>query len=464
LAAAALCAVIMVGCDDAPVDTDAGSTLDAGSALDAGASDAGGARDAGPGADAGPADAGGPDAGTPDAGATTELEVRVVVRDPITNAYEPSDGVFVRVDGSDGSTVEGETDSAGVVALTLDAASAPWTVTAARAGHTATSIFGVTGPIDGAIHLSPNAPVTPTTRMMSGMISGRSVPTASVFLDGPGVTNLMVSDDTYTAEVSDDATTALRVLAVEWETPDLPPANAVWLDIDRSRADLSMTDIALPDPPRAVVDTPMTVTIPTMGLLAGSTFTVVAGSNRAFRQEAAFFHSVGRVGATDAGAGAFDLLVQAFDSDMEPTHVSLDLTDGSAVTLLATAPFASGSTWDVPAVEQLEWAGATLGAGTVTWNAPAYAHLGASVVNESGAGGWFIYSYDAVTTDLTITWPQLPAGLTILDLDLGLAAGAAGRANTFALSYATDVRPWEWTRLGERAAVVVAADVELTGR
>lgn len=421
--------------------------------------DAGTAEDAGPETDAGPERDAGP--GT-DAGSFVDLEVNVVARVENRVVYEPFGGTLVRVDGSDGSTYENETDAAGSYTFRLPAESVPWTVTVARPGYTATSIFDVTGPIAGAIHLLPIAESPPSSpRVMSGSITGRTTSIDEhIAFYGPDITGQGVTGDVYSAELLDGFTTNLRLQVVEWDDPVTdPPRNAVWIDIDRSLADLSGIDIVFPSPPRAIVDTPMTITVPTTGLLSSSTFTVVPNSPVALRRQDEFWYPVGRVSAVESGAGTFDANVRAFDGDMAASHASLRLTDSSAVRILMNAPVVSGSTFDVPSVEQLDAGGSSLADIVLTWNAPAYSHLGASATSDGARGGWFIYSYSAEATEISRGWPELPGGLTLADLNLGTASGAPNVVNTFALTYEDGVMPWEFSRHQTQRAVLVVSDI-----
>ena len=133
-----------------------------------------------------------------------------------------------------------------------------------------------------------------------------------------------------------------------------------------------------------------------------------------------------------------------------------------AAQIIATAPVTAGSTFDVPAAERIDAAGASMGTLTLTWQGSAYAHVGASVTPAGGGTGWFLYSYDAAATEVSAPWPRLPSGVAFADL--GLGPSSIGRINTFVITYEAGVRPWEWASLREARAIVTSRDVELTGR
>lgn len=456
------CALIvsagMLGCGDDAAPPDSGPT-DAGS-RDAGSTDAGRR-------DAGAADAGTPDAGTDaagrDAGSPVTFEVDVVAYFVVTY---PLEGALVRVDDALGGTRTLGTDADGHVVFELPEGSSPWNVTAAMPGFTATSVIGVTGPLDDPIHLGgagarDTFPVGVVRRTVSGSISGRTLTEDNtVFVTGL-VRDAMVDHaaDTWTAQMNDfpDAP-SLRLLALEWMDG---PVNAVWLDVDRTGEDVTGVDIAFPDPPRSTTTTTMTLNLPTAGFVMADGFVPhMNGDRTALRRVGRIDYPVGLGDIEPVADGTTTWTIDALDGDMAPTLALLDLAESadpgpSYRHVLVTAEVAADAVIDVPEVEDIDRGGVDLETIGPIVRAPEYAHAGMSIVGDGN--GWFFYSYEGAEWD-GIDLPELPEGMSFADLGHTVPTGTR---HIFCLTWAESTKPWNWSQLGALRAVLLTEPMDL---
>ena len=447
-----LCVALLGACGGESRTTDAGTR-------DSAITD-GGPTEAVP-LDAAP-DAGAPptDAGSSDAGGGTDLTVDVVGMNHVWLDFAPLENARIRVDGADGSTTEGRTDVSGRATIRVPTGSAPWTVTAAREEYSAASLIGVEGPIEGALHLRPTGSIPdPSVVAVSGDIVG-AASASRVEVAGPGVRSFSrgVSGGDYMLSIGErPGAGTIRVLATEWlgGSVDPPPYNAAWLDIDLAASDLSGNDIVFPSPPRAVATSSMTVEVPTTGAVDASSFTQHSEARLAVLIQDEYPHPVGNVTASpSATSGTFDVEVNAFTGDMAPTHVYVILSDGGEWRVSATAPFADGSSIVVPAANAIEAVGSNLGDLRMTVEAPAHAHVGASIL-----AAWYVYAW-AGGPWVDIPWPELPSGMTVEDLGV---APPSPQVNVFAVSTDAD-RPWEITGPSSSRGIVRSVPIELSGR
>ncbi len=411
-----------------------------GLALAAGCSGSSASGPHGAGAGGAPGEGGAPATGVgPAAGhgsSISSLEVRVVDGD--LSSELPLPAVLIGVEGADGQVVEGTTDSMGTATLAVDPASAPWTVTAARPRWTVVTIVGVTGPLHDPIALLSQSGELPSrTRTFSGRVTGLAPGPVldGVYLWGPdnlGAGNNSVS---YEATIADwGPTTPLRLLATDsgYVWPSTMAKNAVWVDIDRSLADLSHVDIAFPTPARQVTTTHMTVRLPTSGAVDGRGMSADIGWSRRVAGTAAY--TVGVLSAQVGGDGVADVEAQSFDGDMVPTHLQTHFA-GPGSFVNAWAPVTPSGTFDVPAAEVLSVTGTSLADVRVSARATAYGHVGA--VLWADRNFWHVYSYGAMDFS-DEPWPKLPTGVTMATL------GFTGSASFDALAITVEdgTAPW----------------------
>jgi hypothetical protein len=236
------------------------------------------------------------------------------------------------------------------------------------------------------------------------------------------------------------------------DEPEWLPLNALWLDVPRTGDDVSV-DVVLPNPPRSVRRTNMTLETPQSGSVVANGMT----SERDFarRQEGGYSFQVGAswLDAEPSPEGRFAWHVAAFAGDMAPTSASLLLEqDDGHQLLLARAAVSPNAVVSIPPAETLDLAGSSIGTLSVTWLAPAHTYVGASLISLSeGNGAWYIYGPASAETS-SRGWPHLPEGIALADV--GFNDDVTYRVNVFALTEGDEVSPWDWSNLIDQRAVI----------
>ena len=95
--------------------------------------------------------------------------------------------------------------------------------------------------------------------------------------------------------------------------------------------------------------------------------------------------------------------------------------------------------WAKQRFDRVEAMGTPLVDMTVSVDASAYEHAGASILGNGD--GWFIYSYTAATW-IDQPWPELPEGL---DIDGFFDTAAGQNHHAFCLTYDESREPWNWS-------------------
>jgi len=390
-----------------------------------------------------------PDTSTPDAGGVVMFDVHVVTQSPAGIAGVPQ--AYVRVDDALGGTRTVMTDDDGMVTLDLPEGSEPWTVTAAKPDFTIISILGVTGPLSAPIHFGgPGVrtvlPEDGHERPIGGAITGRTLTDVdTVFLNGwvydPSID---LTANTYTGTFPDwPGAPDLRLLAVEWQDG---PVNAVWLDVARDMVGtMADVDIAFPTPARTVQTSAMTLNLPTDGAIDANGFEVRNDpAPVAFHREGLGNYAVGLGSTATVADGTTAWSIDHFEGDLAPTYAVVDLglpspPSGAFHHVQVAADIMDGATIDVPSADRVEAMGTPLVDMTVSVDASAYEHAGASILGNGD--GWFIYSYTAATW-IDQPWPELPEGL---DIDGFFDTAAGQNHHAFCLTYDESREPWNWS-------------------
>jgi len=385
--------------------------------------------------------------------ATTELTLNVVHRDWVFG-WVPAAGARVRVEGGDGF-IDVSADASGHVVASVNRDAGPWDVTVALPQHNAVSVLGVTGPIAGAIHLSPLQRDDLDTQELRGAISG----SVSCFLDGFRLEGWGLSYASSGTSRSYQATYVdapgappLHLMASVTEPGSEALLNAVWLDVPRTGGALN-ADIVFPSPPRPKTRTAMRLRLPDSGVVVATG--LEPNSRQAFRSEAGWAYSVGESNlepSADGQPGHFDWSVDSFTGDMSPDYATADwadVTDRSIV--IAHARVQPGAVVSVPPAEVLSAKGTSIATTSLEWSAKDYQRVGASIFASRSPGSWFVYSFGAAASR-THHWPHLPEGIALEDIGLGDPTELD--LNVFALSEGDGVPPWNWTALEEQVAVV----------
>jgi hypothetical protein len=409
----------------------------------------------------------GENAGTPDAAIaaedggreaaeTTAFEVPVRMREG--NRYVPGADIAVRVDDAQGETFEVRTDADGVARFELDAKSVPWDVTVAEIGRGAVSILGLTASPGAPVHLPSSAlgssaeEPAPSGIVVSGAIRGRLDQGGLVSLHGEALADFEDLGDSYRALLLELPGT-LRMLAIDHGLGPVeqPPVNAVSVELDLDDGDLQSVDLVFP-PPNSHELT-MTLQIPVSGPLA-----LLDDTNA---------HKVYvRVGAEQVTVGTSTLVstdvpgrlawtTRSVLDAREPQWASVQLAnaDGTDSAEVTAAPVA-GATVELSSYDALEVEADDDGL-ALRLHAPAYPNVGASLQRaDRSLRPWFVYTAGEVAS-LERAWPELPAGLSRVDLQLS----GSLRANAFA--YDAQGEPfWNWPHAEARVAVIHARETQ----
>jgi hypothetical protein len=424
----------------------------------AAAAGAAGALTTGEGGDsqAGDSAAGDAQGGALDSDPTPILLTMDVVQRVHYGAWIPAPNAKVRIEGRE-RYQEFSSDSKGHVAASMDRNDAPWDVTIAMPQHEAITIMGVTGPISGAIHLSPFVYSTASNlQPLSGSINDAMLCLTDGFsLTGRGLDPASVmtpSLSQYTANVeASDSKVPLRLLASQWDFASASLFNASWVNVPPTGGALS-ANISFPSPPRATVTTAMELRLPSSGAVRG--VGLVATPGTADRLEDGWPFAVGDSKAMPVPneTGRFAWTVRAFTGDMAPDQASLQLEDPAANNfVIATVPIKAGAVVTIPAAETLTATGDSVDTLSLHWAAPAYDLVGASLVPTlSTGGGWFIYSFEASSP--VRPWPHLPSAISLADI--GLADLHGVDLNVFAATETNGTRIWDWSANGQLLALV----------
>ena len=184
-------------------------------------------------------------------------------------------------------------------------------------------------------------------------------------------------------------------------------------------------------------------------------------ANRAILQpESGFLHTVGTLDLVADGPAAYDVTAHAFDGDMAPNQAVMRF-EGDGIVYFVRAPLVADAEYVLDPVEQLEpVAASTFEDISVTWDAPDYPYLGASISNQGAPGSWYVYSYGRVSASFTLDgWPALPEGMVPDDINFGAATDVNASLSVFAAGYEEGVAPWEFSEIREQRAVLVAVDI-----
>lgn len=461
LSSASGCARTIERHDPADLDDAGASRSDGGAVLDGGGPGGGRGSETGGLADNGrnaPRDAAIIDGASLPPGPTFDMEFTITTR-----FGEPVEGARVRIDTADGSVVQGTADDRGRFTAALEETSAPWDVTVAREGFmSATTIVGVTGPIESPIHMAKAIDRTPETRSVSGSVTGLGPGANSVQLLGPGIADTMFSsaDETYTATLTDDGSTSLlRLLAIETTSASTAPTNGAWIELDLGTAVLSGSDIVF-SPPALRTSGTIVIEMPTVGALDATGYVMESAFVRLIADD--FEYGVGKVGDVSLVSGRFDCTIDALGGELAPTDVEFEFTGGDGLVFVEVAAD-SDAVVVLPAADELSSPGDSLADVRLTLRADEYAHVGASAQSSSGRATWFVYSYTA-TEIVDKPWPRLPAGVSFADLDIGASGSQGGTVNVFAVTREDSSKPWDWRRAHRERALIKSREYSLSGR
>jgi len=343
-------------------------------------------------------------------------------------------------------TLETQTDSAGRAVARMDPSRGTWDVTAARAGFAPVSIVEVSGPLDTAIELEPIPPPSREATglvltQISGTIVGRSAPGTAVSLNQD---SFWTGEDEYVTSVWAKPTSgSVHLLAFEQAdaAADSAILNAAWVDATWQGAELH-ADIAFPDLPRTPAKTEWSLELPTTGAVTAEGLTSQKRGAPRRIADSRFGMRVGEnwLEADPEVANRYAWLVEALDGDMQPSLVPTVLTNETLDrSIYATVVPGTPAAVVVPPADVLKATGTTLDTLTLTWAAPAYDHIGASLIRLDGPGEWYLHSYGAIAS-LGRAWPRLPSAVS--PTDVGFDGTASLDVNVFAASFDDGRVPW----------------------
>lgn len=389
-----------------------------------------------------------PDVGCTMGSTTTSVAVHTVEPDHAAGGVRDLAGVHVRAESACGGTdVEAVSDSTGHLTLDLADGGAPWAVTFAIAGHSATSVLDVTRiGFDGDVRLETLDVPADARHVASGSVTGTLASGHHFLVDCPDFETTTPapggawSSGFYTGH----------------EMPD-PPLLFVALDLDasgratnlgsvaprtRPTTDVSGVTIAMPSPAATAQSDHVVVHLPSSGLTSGWSAPTMFGIEHAYLDIPYFPYVVAGTGTFVAGPGANDLQMDlvhfpgALDVDLYGFQVTA--AGGAVLNVWLLDPTTHTET--IPAASELVATGTSLGelglrATGSGWDA-LVVHIGET---PTALPRWRVIADASSGMVDVFRIPHLPTGVTLADI--GLVPGSSTTALPI-LVVTNGVRPW----------------------